>query len=113
MGTRFDPRPTVVELSGAAVGGITGLIVGGGIGGGICGKLKEGFLEFHPFAGPAGMPLTPAFCAREVDVSATASNTLPLILPTTKSNCRSPMGLLPALSMLLRAQLSQQFLAQP
>jgi hypothetical protein len=74
-------------LSGATVVGITGLIVGGGIGGGIFGKLKEGFLEFHPFAGPGGMPLTPASCAREaaarVDASATASNTLPLIrLPT-------------------------------
>ena len=33
------------------VGGVTGLIVGGGIGG-TCGALKEGFLEFHPFAGP-------------------------------------------------------------
>ena len=109
MGTRFDPRPTVELLSGAAAGGITGLIVGGGIGGGICGKLREGFLEFHPFAGPGGMPLTPTFCAKEADVSATASNTLPLILPT-KSDCRSPMGLLPALSMLPRALLSQQFL---
>jgi hypothetical protein len=112
VGTRLDPRPTVVELSGATVGGVTGLIVGGGIGGGICGKLKEGFLEFHPFAGPGGMPLTPAFCAKEADVSAIASKTLPLILPT-KSDCRSPMGLLPALSMLLRAQLSQQFLVPP
>jgi hypothetical protein len=68
-------------LSGAAVGGITGLIVGGGIGGGICGKLKEGFLAFHPFAGPGGMPLTPASCAREADVSATANKMLPL-MPT-------------------------------
>jgi hypothetical protein len=84
-----------------------GLIVGGGIAGSICGKLKEGFLEFHPFAGPGGMPLTPTFCAREADVSATASNTLPL--RPTKSHCRSPMGLLPTLSMLPWAQLSQQF----
>jgi len=39
-------------LSGeTVVGGVTGLIVGGGIGG-TCGALKEGFLEFHPFAGP-------------------------------------------------------------
>jgi hypothetical protein len=64
-------------LSGATVGGVTGLIVGGGIGG-TCGVLKEGFLEFHPFAGPGGMPLTPASCAREADVSATASNIPPL-----------------------------------
>jgi len=77
-------------LSGATVVGVTGLIVGGGIGGGIFGALKEGFLEFHPFAGPGGMPLTPASCAREAaarrDVSATASNTLPLIRPPTKSD---------------------------
>ena len=60
--------------------------MGGGIGGGICGKLKEGLLEFHPFAGPGGMPLTPAFCAKEADVSATASNTLPLMRLPTKSD---------------------------
>jgi hypothetical protein len=103
-------------LSGeTVVGGVTGLIVGGGIGGN-CGALKEGFLEFHPFAGPGGMPLTPASCAREADVSATARNTLPLIRLATKSDLsvagfsRLPMGLLPAPSMILRAQLSQSFL---
>jgi len=76
-------------LSGATVVGVTGLIVGGGIGGGIVGALKEGFLEFHPFAGPGGMPLTPASCAREAaarkDASATASNILPLVRLRTKS----------------------------
>ena len=60
--------------------------MGGGIGGGICGKSKEGFLEFHPFAGPGGMPLTPAFCAKVADVSATASNTVPLMRLSTKSD---------------------------
>jgi hypothetical protein len=97
--------------------GVTGLIVGGGIGG-IFGALKEGFLEFHPFAGPGGMPLTPASCAREAvartDVNAIASTTPPLIrLPTKSDLCcsfsRSPIGLLPSLSMILRPQLSQQF----
>jgi hypothetical protein len=77
-------------LSGATAVGVTGLIVGGGIGGGIAGALKEGFLEFHPFAGPGGMPLTPASCAREAaartEVSAAASNTLPLIRLPTKSD---------------------------
>jgi hypothetical protein len=109
-------------LSGATVVGVTGLIVGGGIGGGIVGALKEGFLEFHPFAGPGGMPLTPASCAREAaartDVSATASNTLPLIRLPTKSDLSFAgairldqlEGLFPTLSMILRAQLSQQFL---
>jgi hypothetical protein len=89
VGTRFDPCPSCgrVGLSGATAGGVTGLIVGGGIGGGF-GILREGFLEFHPFAGPGGMPLTPASCAREAaartDVSATASNALPLIRLLTK-----------------------------
>jgi len=98
-------------LSGATVGGVTGLMVGGGIGG-TFGMLKEGFLEFHPFAGPGGMPLTPASCAREAavkrDVVSATANTL-----ATKSDLsfagfsRLPMGFLPALSMILWAQLSQ------
>ena len=76
-------------MNGATVVGITGLIVGGGIEGTFA-VLKEGFLEFHPFAGPGGMPLTPASCAREAaartNVSATASKTLRLIRLSTKSD---------------------------
>ena len=62
------------------------------------------------------MPLTPTFCAKEADVSATASNTLPLIRLAMKSDLsvagfsRLLMGLLPAPSMVLRAQLGQSFL---
>src|SRR3989441_8225163 len=78
------------------VGGITGLMVGGGIAGTLAalpmplGSLTEPFGP-RAFAGPGGMPLTPASCAGALEGAAktpstvTASNAaLPAIHPREK-----------------------------
>ena len=81
---------------GDTVGGITGLIAGGGIAGTLAalpmplGSLTEP-LSPRAFAGPGGMPLTPASCAGDLAGEAktpstvTASNAaLPAIPPREK-----------------------------